>query len=157
MNSNEDAFERIWKEIISLDKERLSTHYKNAQAYTNVIIVAGYGASLTVFSLIKSDMSVSGRMLVGFFLITSLLIFVGWEVYKLILEARINIPVSEVYLEHWNNPKGILDWMKQNKEIHAKTIFVNAVLWPRVLFSCLMCAGIAYLFLFIEFLAAQMR
>ena len=65
----------------------LSALYDKAVAYTNLVIIAGYAAFFTVWSIMKDQLS-QREMLVSAFCITfSLIFFVFWETLKMIITS----------------------------------------------------------------------
>ncbi len=65
----------------------LSALYDKAATYTNLVIIAGYAAFFTVWSIMKEQLS-EREMLVSAFCITfSLIFFVFWETLKMIITS----------------------------------------------------------------------
>lgn len=66
----------------------LSALYDKAAAYTNLIMVAGYAGFFAVWANMKGFMTPTEMRLSALSMIFSLLIFVLWEVTKMILTSR---------------------------------------------------------------------
>ncbi len=66
----------------------LSAVFDKALAYTNVILIAGYVAFFTVWGNVKSLLSPTEMRLTALSVTISLLVFVAWEVTKMILSSR---------------------------------------------------------------------
>ena len=75
--------ERIKNEIIEHEIKIVSVLYDKSCAYTQLIIVAGYAGFFGIWSLIKEDISSKSAIWSALFLISSIAIFVFFEVGKM--------------------------------------------------------------------------
>lgn len=108
------------KEQIELDRERkqveqnvavikeiISHTYSKANSYSNVIIAAGYVGFFTLWSGIKKDIPDWAVLTSGALILLSLMIFIGFELYKMIscavymrkITNRIKLPTIETLAE----------------------------------------------------------
>lgn len=76
--------EQIIEKDIEVRVRIISQAYDRAVAYSNFIIMAGYAAAFTVWSLTKDYLPEAATIAVGLGLVVSLFTFCGWEVYKMI-------------------------------------------------------------------------
>ena len=68
-------------------KEILSHVYQKASGYTNLVMFGGYAAAFAIWQLTKEHLSRDQSMIVGFLIIVSVILFAGFEVYKMISQA----------------------------------------------------------------------
>jgi len=73
--------------ILDAVKETQGDHFERASAYVNIIIAGGYAGAFAVWSLVGDVLSKTQRAWVGMLLLASILVFVMWEVTKMILLA----------------------------------------------------------------------
>ncbi len=94
---------RQFQESIEYEKqiqaalEIIERAQSNHVSYTNLIIVAGYAAFFTFWSTIKNDLPEWLFSVSGLLIIISLIIFIAWEVTKMVLGA-LNFRKVEHYL-----------------------------------------------------------
>lgn len=62
----------------------ISAAYDKASAYANIIILAGYAAIFTTWSLTKDYLPENAAMTIAMMIGLSLFVFCGWEVFKMI-------------------------------------------------------------------------
>lgn len=62
--------------------------FERAQAFSNAIIVAGYAGIFGLWSLTKENLSKSAVSVVALLIGASLLIYVTWEIYGMVLRAN---------------------------------------------------------------------
>jgi hypothetical protein len=72
--------------------------FDKASAYTNLIVGAGYGGIFAVWSATKSYLGRTEVLASGVALVFSLLIFIGWNVLIMLLNAR-NVNHLEVLIK----------------------------------------------------------
>ncbi|MES9949359.1 MAG: hypothetical protein ABW118_10400 [Candidatus Thiodiazotropha sp.] len=65
-------------------KEALSQIYALSSGYTNLVIVGGYASAFAVWQLTKQHMDINQTMIIGTLLVISVILFMGFEVYKMI-------------------------------------------------------------------------
>jgi len=102
LNEINSHLNRLTKEVKELRQFQASVEYeKQVQAalelmgrmqashasYTNLIIVAGYAAFFTFWSTLKNDLPKWLYAVSGLLIVLSLLVFIAWEVTKMIWGA----------------------------------------------------------------------
>ena len=73
--------------IIQQQKEILAYIYEKATIYTNLVMIGGYAGVFAVWQLTKEYLSKGEVMLVALLVSSSILLFAGFEVYKMISHA----------------------------------------------------------------------
>ena len=137
------TLEQIGKELneraLHEDQERqraeilkvLAALYDKSAAYTNIIMAAGYAGFLAVWSNMKVYMAASDMRISALCMLTSVVIFVMWEVTKMIftggsfrgMQNVLNAPPSEF--------KNKLAAQQQGERV----VYVRVMRWwPLVLF-----------------------
>ena len=76
------------REILEAQKELLAHTFSQAQAYTNVILVAGYAGFFAIWSFLKPDMTKATVFWSGLLISLSLAGFIAWEVYNMFFRSR---------------------------------------------------------------------
>jgi hypothetical protein len=84
-------------------KEILSFIYQKASGYTNLVMVGGYASAFGIWQLTKANITSDQSMIVGALIICSVILFAGFEVYKMITHAvffrRLNRVLEESMAE----------------------------------------------------------
>jgi len=78
------------KRIIERRKREIESntaHYEKASAYANLIISAGYAALLVAWSTTFKEIDRVYAMMIGALALSSLLIYIGWKILKMIGSA----------------------------------------------------------------------
>lgn len=70
--------------------------FEKATAYTNVVILAGYAGILTIWGSLKSEFPVKANIAIALSAGVSLLLFVSWEVYKMIVSSHRMVAVAQL-------------------------------------------------------------
>lgn len=70
-----------------VQKEILSHIYQKASGYTNLVMLGGYASAFGIWHLTKDNLSPERSMVVGFLILTSVILFAGFEVYKMVAHA----------------------------------------------------------------------
>ena len=77
------AVEKVQDQLVKM----YSGIFTSAMAYSNLIIVAGYGAMLAIWNLTKSHLTPGTTQTVAILLIVSIGVFVGFEIFKMVMTA----------------------------------------------------------------------
>jgi hypothetical protein len=72
----------IDRDQLNVQKELLAHAYSQAQAYTNVVLLAGYAGFFAIWAFLKPDLSKSQIFWSGLLIALSLGTYVLWEVYQ---------------------------------------------------------------------------
>lgn len=86
-------------ERVEVVKELVTHIYGKATAYTNLIIIAGYVAFYTMWGSVKNDLPTTWMLLAGLLITFSLIMFVSFEIYKMILTGVHHKKVNAVLQE----------------------------------------------------------
>lgn len=74
------------KEQLLEDLRKLQAdQFERANNYTNIVIGGGYAGAFAIWSLVSDVLSKNQRAWIGMLLLVSILVFVMWEVTKMIL------------------------------------------------------------------------
>jgi len=68
-------------------KEILAYVYEKAVAYTNLVIIGGYAGMFAIWQLMRTRFALSQELIVAALMTSSIILFVGFEVYKMISNA----------------------------------------------------------------------
>ncbi len=82
--------------LLAQQKEILSHLYQKASSYTNLIILAGYAGIFGIWNLTRELLNKQITIWVAFLVSCSLVLFVGFEVWKMIAEALFFRRVSDI-------------------------------------------------------------
>lgn len=148
MAGMEDVIKQLSERALKEEHDRkvetmikvLSTLYDKSAAYTNIIMAAGYAGFFTVWSNMKAYMSPAEMRVSAICMLVSLLVFVLWEVTKMILTSR-NL---HRLLEVLQSPQPEFD-AKLKKQQHDERTFNIGFLraWRIVLVSAIAPALLA--------------
>src|SRR5690606_4600684 len=78
----------IDRAIIDAQKELLAHTFSQAQAYTNLILVAGYAGFFAIWTQLGADMTRATKFWSGLLIALSVAGFIAWEVYGMIQRSR---------------------------------------------------------------------
>lgn len=68
-------------------KEILAHLFDKSSSYTNLVMLGGYAALFAIWQLMKSQLSYGKETLIAILLISSIILFAGFEVIKMISQA----------------------------------------------------------------------
>ena len=78
----------INRDLVNAQKELIAHAFGQAQAYTNVVLLAGYAGFFAIWSFLKPELS-KGQVLWSALLVSlSLTAFILWEVYQSFYRSR---------------------------------------------------------------------
>jgi hypothetical protein len=90
--------------ILQQQKEILAYVYEKASSYTNLVMIGGYAAMFAIWQLMKSHLSNGQELLVAILVTSSMILFVGFEVFKMISHAlffrKLNKIISSSIPDH---------------------------------------------------------
>lgn len=100
----------INREVLNAQKELLSSTFSQAQAYTNVILVAGYAGFFGIWTQMANEITKATKFWSGLLISLSIGGFIAWEVYGMVMRSKsllgiaraVNEPgrFEELILEH---------------------------------------------------------
>jgi len=76
------------RELLSAQKELLAHAFGQAQAYTNVVLAAGYAGFFAIWSFLKPELSKVQIFWSALLVSVSLATFILWEVYQVSYRSR---------------------------------------------------------------------
>jgi ferric-dicitrate binding protein FerR (iron transport regulator) len=82
-------------------------------AYTNLVIAAGYAAYFTLWSTLKSDLPNRLYSLSGLMITLSLLIFMSWEITKMIWSAVAFHNIEKRLASRSASPEAVTKWQQE--------------------------------------------
>ncbi|PTR10194.1 hypothetical protein C8R32_102284 [Nitrosospira sp. Nsp5] len=96
MKNSEQLLKELHERSIKEDHEKristiitmMASLYDKSAAYTNIIMAVGYAGFFTVWSNMKVYMSAFDMRISSLCMLTSVVVFVMWEVTKMIYSAR---------------------------------------------------------------------
>lgn len=124
----------------------LTTHsYSQAQAYTNLVIGAGYVAFFSIWATVYQDISIVSKVWSIIPFIISAMIFVFWEVCKMVFTAR--LLRQQINLTNVQDPVKFSQAIARYKQKQAISEGVQARIWVYVLIATIIPAFIGCAFL----------
>lgn len=85
----------INQDLLDAQKELISSSYSQAMAYTNLIIGAGYAGFFATWAFTRHLLSDLLVLWSALLISISLIVFVGFEVYKMFYISRDNLELGE--------------------------------------------------------------
>lgn len=82
-------------ELFEAQKELLNKIFEQAQAYTNMILAAGYAGAFAIWALVKDELSSGQTLWSALLLSTSLISFVVWELLGMVVRSRSLIGIAK--------------------------------------------------------------
>ena len=78
----------INRDLLNAQKELVAHTFTQAQAYTNVVLLAGYAGFFAIWAFLKPDLSKGQVFWSGLLIALSLATYVLWEVYQSFSRSR---------------------------------------------------------------------
>ncbi len=143
----------------ALEQEKAIQHfnlavsvYNKGRDYTNFIIVAGYAAFFALWTDIAKDIEPAPRLLSGGLLGISLVLFITWEIVKMVINAREGRLLSEaIWLASDRNDLAVRAKDAEH-QINLENMFVHDM-WPAIFIPTVLCGIVGALVLVIAALA----
>jgi hypothetical protein len=109
-------------QIGTLDKfKQVYTHiYQSATTYTNLIMLGGYAGIFAVWQMTKQHLDRNVTILTALLMCTSLFLFAGYEVYKMIRQAFFLRQLDRVLLSKVAQADLLTAWQQAWMEYSAK-------------------------------------
>lgn len=130
--------------------------FEKASAYTNIIILAGYAGGFTIWSSTKAQLGDKANIWVATLLGFSLLVFIGWEIFMMILRSRQFGKVRPL-LTSEISPKDFFKKLEVLKNDEAKSTVWFTGIWSVILFLTIGPALAAIAILAFNFYAILIR
>lgn len=130
--ADREALERVQEHAIKIN----AATYSSAMAYTNLIIIAGYGAMFTVWSFTKAFLSPWIAQTAAILLIVSIGIFIGFEVFKMWSAARSMMSFTRT-IGSGTTPHGFMAALTAHQTRDQRRAVMLTRVWVPVLVACL--------------------
>ena len=104
------------REILEAQKELLAYTFSQVQAYTNVILVAGYAGFFAIWNFVKPDLTKATVFWSGLLISLSLAGFIAWEVYNMFFRSRSILGISRAVNETEKFDQLMLNHTKTEQE-----------------------------------------
>ena len=134
--------------VIEQQKQILAHIYEKAAAYTNLIMVGGYAGLFAVWQFTRHSLSTTVTLFIAVLAMTSLICFVGFEVYKNVTTSLFLLRLGRVISSHVPEQDRIEAWQLAVTG-HATR---QAKLWPFFLIPTVTTGFIAGVVLLIALL-----
>jgi len=146
--AEKEAVEKLQDQIIKMH----SGVFAGAMAYTNLIIIAGYGAMFAIWNFTNAHLTPWTTQAVATLLVVSIGFFVGFEIFKMVSNARAILSFSRLTkpgMHYQELSKSLGDHTKGDHRRAARL----AVVWVPVLAACIITgygAGILLVWNFVS-------
>lgn len=127
-----DAAEKMQDRIAKMYTDVFS----NAMAYTNLVIIAGYGAMFTVWSFTNDHLAPWVSQTVALLLVVSIGVFVGFEIFKMASNARLIFSFNST-LKPGMNPYQITALLDAHNKRANRLAAWQQMVWVPVLGACI--------------------
>lgn len=113
--------------------------FEKAQAYTNVIILAGYAGGFTIWTYIKASLPLRANLVVALGLGISLVLFISFEIFGMIMRTRSFLQVRKV-INVESTPEQFFANLKAAQKVEVARLGWIMPLWAVVLTICVTSA-----------------
>jgi len=124
------------RDPIDVQKELIAHAFSQAQAYTNVVLSAGYAGFFAIWSFLKPDLSKGETFWSALLVSVSLTAFILWEVYQSFYRSRSILGLAETVKDPSRFQAAI---EKYKREEHSRVLSLKRV-WV-VAFSLAVVTG----------------
>jgi hypothetical protein len=112
------------KELLNAQKELAAHTFDKAQAYTNVVLLAGYAGFFAIWSFIRPDITKEQVFWSGLLIALSLTAYMLWEIYGSFYRSRSLLCLAKAV----NNPDKFHELLEQHKlDEQARIIFLGQI------------------------------
>ena len=136
----------IGRELLNAQKELTAHNFSQAQAYSNVILLAGYGGFFAVWSFMKPEFTKLEVFLSGFLIALSLVAFMVWEIYACFYRSRSNISLSKAVTKAVKNPSDFHQLLSQHNDAEHTRIIRFGRVWA-IFFGFSIVTGFSAIFI----------
>ena len=114
------------QDLWNAQKELLAHAYGHAQAYTTVVLLAGYAGFFAIWSFLKQDLSKGQVFSSGLLIALSLSAYIIWEVYQAFHRSRALMGLNKALLDIQNFDKLLAEYkaIEQNRVITLGWVWV---------------------------------
>lgn len=114
----------INRDLLNAQKELLAHAYGQAQAYSSVILLAGYAGFFAIWSFLRQDISKAQIFISGFLIAVSLTSYIVWEVYQAYYRSRSLLGLNRA-IQDPNNFENLL--AEHKKAEHDRQIWFGRI------------------------------
>lgn len=163
INQHRDVLLKMEQRAMNADQEKLTRTlaeiqvkvWEKASAYTNVIILAGYAGGFGIWTYTKAQLTDKANIWVATFLGISLIVFIGWEIFTMILRSRHFAKIQPLLVSQLT-PKEFFEKLEVAKLDEARSTLWFTRVWSVVLFFAIGSASCALAILGYNFYAILM-
>ena len=101
-------------------KEILAHIYEKALSYTNLVMLGGYAGIFGTWQLMKNNLSSNQESLVACLIISSIMLFAGFELFKMISQAFFIRRLDKILSKNFPENEQISAWQIGFKEYEIK-------------------------------------
>lgn len=113
------------KDLLNAQKELTAHTFSQAQAYTNLVLVAGYAGFFAIWSFIKTDMSRAQIFWSGLLITLSLTTFMVWEIYASFCRSKSLLGLARAV----NDPENFLAHLHSHKADEQNRVIRHGRAW----------------------------
>jgi hypothetical protein len=114
------------QELWNAQKELLAHSYGHAQAYTTVVLLAGYAGFFAVWTFLKQDLSKGQVFSSGLLIALSLSSYIIWEIYQAFHRSQALLGLNKAVLDPKNFDTLLAEYKKtqQDRTIRLGRIWI---------------------------------
>lgn len=120
----------------------LSAAFDKSIAYVNFIILGGYAGFFGLWQLTKDSISKQQSLFAALFALISLVLFISFELYKMVVSYRSMIKQSKVFHsnECRSNPQLLLDEINKLQSVQERSTPKFMFIWAITFFTAVLFA-----------------
>jgi hypothetical protein len=138
---------------VELQKEVLSASFNQAQAYTNIVLGAGYAGFFAVWAFTREQLTAPQALWSALLVAISLLSFVLFEVYKARYVSRLLLTLSNTLNDETRFLPALAEWKRQQQAHDLRF----GVIWAKTFWFALSTGVAGGLILLYAFVQALLR
>jgi len=147
---NNILIERDREKTIALFQAVYTSAFEKSTAHTNIVMIAGYAGLFTLWSQTSEYHSVKTSIIVGLLTLISLIVFIGWEVFKIIFHGVQLAKIARV-IQAQDLPSDELFRRVENLSFGNNMTYLLNILWITVLIITISTGFSAALLLLFSF------
>lgn len=150
---------KLAREIAEAQQKIITVSYDKAASYATIIIFGGYAGFFSIWNLSNQYLSKWQTIWSALLILISLLLFVLFEVFKMIAVSRILLAQKNVLRlpEVQSDPERLLHEIKKLEQSQNSFGRVFVIIWTVVVVICAVCALSAAAVLIYAFISGLVR
>jgi hypothetical protein len=138
---NNDDERRLAEAVIDAHLKIISAAYDKAVAYTNLIIIAGYATYFGLWQITKGYLTKRQALCSALFMLTSVVCFVMFEVWKGYFSSRSLFELSHIMNDPANQASGtrLLAAFDQHNSVERRRVVRFGRVWHVVMALTVLC------------------